>query len=205
LPLNLTLTTEQYNYSVMKPHANIVHDTVELGQLMRSERKSYGITLQQTSDKSNIGIRFLSELERGKATAEIGKVISALNTVGLDLAVVQKPIQYQTDDNQDSISDASVSSYTAKPSPPLSEQLNLEFPYEWSNADIDNDTFIRLVLAKTRFNDILCIAHHFGIEQVTTQIKHFDDTPQFDIINKLLSRIQTGIDNAETKNAEINN
>ena len=35
----------------------------------------------------NLGMRFLSELERGKATAELGKVLKALQTLGLEVVI----------------------------------------------------------------------------------------------------------------------
>ena len=35
----------------------------------------------------NLGTRFLSELERGKATAELGKVLKALQTLGLEVVI----------------------------------------------------------------------------------------------------------------------
>ncbi|VAX00021.1 hypothetical protein MNBD_GAMMA22-1092 [hydrothermal vent metagenome] len=183
----------------MKINANIIYDTAELGQLIRTERKASGVTLQQTSKRSKIGVRFLSELERGKVTAEIGKVIATLHTIGLDMAVIQKPMKYKV-----TIPEASPVQDTAKPystikKQSLSEQLDLEFPYDWSNPVIDNAAFIRMVLAKTRFNDILCIAHHFGIEQLETETNYFCDTPQYELILKLLSRIRTGIKIAESK------
>ncbi len=188
----------------MKLNANIIYDTAELGQLIRSERKASGVTLQQTSAKSKIGVRFLSELERGKVTAEIGKVISALHTVGLDMAVVQKPEKYTiATSKHNSVQDLAKpyhpETHTTSNKLSLSEQLNLEFPYDWSNPSITIAAFIRMVLAKTRYNDILCIAHHFGIEQLEAETSHFCDTPQHDIILKLLSRIRIGIKIAESK------
>jgi transcriptional regulator with XRE-family HTH domain len=185
----------------MKLHANIVYDTAELGQLIRSERKASGVTLQQTSARCKIGVRFLSELERGKATAEIGKVISALHTVGLDMAVVQKPVQYQIENTETETVEDAVPTYGYELRKSISDQLNLEFPYDWSNPEIDDAAFIRMVLAKTRFNDILSIAHHYGIEQLEAEVQHFIDTPQHDIILKLLSHIRAGIKLATENNS----
>ncbi len=183
----------------MKLHANIVYDTVELGQLIRSERKASGVTLQQTSAKSKIGVRFLSELERGKATAEIGKVISALHTVGLDMAVVQKPVNYKVEVIETTAIKDSATSYSANTTQSLSDELTLEYPYHWSNPDINDAVFIRTVLARARFNDVLKITHHFGIERIDVETSHFCDTPQHEIILKLLSHIRAGIKLAQSK------
>jgi len=59
----------------------------ELGRLVRLHRKKRGLTLETVSGLSNLGIRFLSEFERGKETAEIGKVLKALHVLGLEVHI----------------------------------------------------------------------------------------------------------------------
>lgn len=59
----------------------------ELGTLLRTHRKARGLTLAETAGLANISIKFLSEFERGKPTAEIGKVLKVLGTIGLDVLV----------------------------------------------------------------------------------------------------------------------
>jgi len=59
----------------------------ELGSRLRAERKSRGLTLAETAGLANTSIKFLSEFERGKPTAEIGKVLKVLAIVGLDVLV----------------------------------------------------------------------------------------------------------------------
>ena len=59
----------------------------ELGRLLREHRKSRGLTLDTVSGLSNVGVRFLSEVERGKPTAEIGKVLKVLGTLGLEIGL----------------------------------------------------------------------------------------------------------------------
>ena len=61
--------------------------TRELGQLIREYRKSKRLTIEAVSGLANVSSRFLSELERGKETAEIGKVLKVLQTLGLDLVI----------------------------------------------------------------------------------------------------------------------
>ena len=56
----------------------------ELGAALRAERKAQGLTLEQLSGLSGLGMRFLSELERGKATAELGKALEVARLLGLD-------------------------------------------------------------------------------------------------------------------------
>jgi transcriptional regulator with XRE-family HTH domain len=59
----------------------------ELGQLARAHRKCRHLTLETVSGLGNLSTRFLSEFERGKETAEIGKVLKALRTLGLEVII----------------------------------------------------------------------------------------------------------------------
>ncbi|MDE0108726.1 MAG: hypothetical protein OXN96_12985 [Bryobacterales bacterium] len=54
----------------------------DLGQLMRLNRKGRGWTPQQLAGFANVSMRFLSELERGKETADVGKTLHALRLLG---------------------------------------------------------------------------------------------------------------------------
>lgn len=59
----------------------------ELGSVARAHRKSRRLTLETVSGLGNLSTRFLSEFERGKETAEIGKILKALRTLGLEVIV----------------------------------------------------------------------------------------------------------------------
>ena len=60
----------------------------ELGRLARAHRKQRRLTLETVSGLGNLSRRFLSKFVRGKETAEIGKVLKALRTLGLE-AIIQ--------------------------------------------------------------------------------------------------------------------
>ena len=64
-----------------------IQTTGELGHLVRAHRKQRGLTLETVSGLGNLSTRFLSEFERGKETAEIGKVLKALRTLGLEVII----------------------------------------------------------------------------------------------------------------------
>jgi transcriptional regulator with XRE-family HTH domain len=64
-----------------------VQTTEELGRLTRAHRKQRRLTLETVSGLGNLSTRFLSEFERGKETAEIGKVLKALRTLGLEVII----------------------------------------------------------------------------------------------------------------------
>ncbi|NOY66299.1 MAG: hypothetical protein GXP13_02670 [Gammaproteobacteria bacterium] len=160
----------------MNEFSNIIvtRTTRELGAAARASREKAGVSLRKSSRDNPYGVRFLSEFERGKSTAELGKVMQALHAAGLDLAVVPRRTQ---------------AVHTER----LSKRLNLEFPYDWSNPEMNESTLISLVLEKARFNDILSIAHYFGIERIAAEANNFADTPQSILINKYLGRIKKGI------------
>lgn len=61
-----------------------LHTSADLGAVLRAQRKAQGLTLEQLSGLSGLGMRFLSELERGKATAELGKALEVAKLLGLD-------------------------------------------------------------------------------------------------------------------------
>ncbi len=54
-----------------------------LGSQVRKHRKSLGLTQRDAAGLCGVGELFLSELERGTATAELGKVLQVLQRLGL--------------------------------------------------------------------------------------------------------------------------
>ena len=67
-----------------------IRSTAELGKLVRAHRKNKGLTLETVSGLGNLSTRFLSEFERGKETAEIGKILKTLKTLGLEISLQPK-------------------------------------------------------------------------------------------------------------------
>jgi transcriptional regulator with XRE-family HTH domain len=59
----------------------------DFGTAVREKRKALGYTQSLVASYSGCGVMFISNLERGKPTAEIEKAITVLNTLGLDLTV----------------------------------------------------------------------------------------------------------------------
>jgi len=59
----------------------------QLGEMVRKARKSQGLTQTELAGVGNVGLRFIVDLEKGKETAQIGKVLHILNSLGLSLTV----------------------------------------------------------------------------------------------------------------------
>ena len=70
-----------------KTHYGAVRSASELGRLVRAHRRDRSLNLETVSAIGGFSMRFLSEFERGKETAELGKVLAALAALGLDVFV----------------------------------------------------------------------------------------------------------------------
>lgn len=72
-------------------HTKLIRNPADLGQAIRSRRKAAGLTQAGLAEVAGVGTRFLSELERGKPTAELNKVLQVLRVLGCDLHIVIRP------------------------------------------------------------------------------------------------------------------
>ena len=70
------------------PNGQIL-DTKSLGDMARQHRKLQGATQVEFASLCGVGVRFISDLENGKPTVQMGKVLQVLNSLGLE--VVLKP------------------------------------------------------------------------------------------------------------------
>ena len=64
-----------------------ITDAASLGNAIRSRRKELNYTQGFISETTGLSVSFLSDLENGKPTAEIGKTIEVINLLGLDILV----------------------------------------------------------------------------------------------------------------------
>jgi HTH-type transcriptional regulator / antitoxin HipB len=61
----------------------IVESPLDVGTVIRARRKAEGFTQSRAAALCGVGLRFLSELERGKPTSEFGKVLRVLRGFGI--------------------------------------------------------------------------------------------------------------------------
>jgi y4mF family transcriptional regulator len=59
----------------------------EIGQIVRQSRKRLGVTQKDLALTSGTGLRFVIDLEKGKETCQIGKVLTVLQTLGIRIAL----------------------------------------------------------------------------------------------------------------------
>jgi len=62
-----------------------ITDSKSLGNAVREARRALGVTQDQLALTSGTNRRFIIELEQGKPTAQIGKVLQVLRTLGCSL------------------------------------------------------------------------------------------------------------------------
>lgn len=64
---------------------------IELGEVIRRERKHRRLTQTQLGELTNTSINFISQVEAGKPTAHIGKVFRVLQVLGFELRCQRGP------------------------------------------------------------------------------------------------------------------
>ncbi len=63
----------------------LITTVAEIGNLIREERVRQGLTQTDLAGISGVGITFISQLENGKTTVEMGRVLNVLTMLGIDL------------------------------------------------------------------------------------------------------------------------
>jgi HTH-type transcriptional regulator / antitoxin HipB len=64
-----------------------IANTEQLGGVIRLKRKEIGLRQEVAAGMTGVGTKFLSQLENGKETAELGKALQVLQRMGLELYV----------------------------------------------------------------------------------------------------------------------
>ena len=63
-------------------------DPQQLGNIVRITRKQLGVTQKELALTSGTGQRFISDLENGKASCQLGKTLVVLQTLGIRLNII---------------------------------------------------------------------------------------------------------------------
>jgi HTH-type transcriptional regulator/antitoxin HipB len=64
-----------------------ITDATELGAVVRAARRARGLRLEDVALGAGVGVRFVSELERGKSTARLGETLRVVASLGLPLTI----------------------------------------------------------------------------------------------------------------------
>lgn len=69
------------------PTGNAFISAADIGRTIREARKRDGLTQAEVALAAGVGLRFIGELEGGKATAQIGKILQVLAVLGGSLSI----------------------------------------------------------------------------------------------------------------------
>jgi HTH-type transcriptional regulator / antitoxin HipB len=62
-------------------------DSTHFGQAIRTARKAQGLRQDQLAGAAGVGVRFIVDLEAGKASAQLGKALQVAAALGLKIAI----------------------------------------------------------------------------------------------------------------------
>ena len=62
----------------------------DFAHLIEETRKKHKVRQQDLADLAGVSCRFLSNLENGKATVELGKVLAVLASLGLEVKLASR-------------------------------------------------------------------------------------------------------------------
>lgn len=72
------------------PQSATIKSTHDLGNFVRKFRVAQNLTQIDISGLANTGNRFIVELENGKPTVQLQKVLDVLDTLGLEMVIQRK-------------------------------------------------------------------------------------------------------------------
>jgi y4mF family transcriptional regulator len=67
-----------------------IHNLKAIGQMVRKKRKEMGMTQAEAAGLCNVGARFMSELENGKATMHFDKIMKVLRNFGFIIGISER-------------------------------------------------------------------------------------------------------------------
>lgn len=59
----------------------------DIAILIKTERKKQNLTQTELAGLCNVGLRFIVDIEAGKETCQIGKVLKVLDVLGINLEI----------------------------------------------------------------------------------------------------------------------
>lgn len=62
-------------------------DSISLGLLVRRERKAQNLKQAELAAVSGVGVRLIVDLEAGKPTLQLGKVLQVITTLGCEVQI----------------------------------------------------------------------------------------------------------------------
>lgn len=81
------------------PYGNLlelimIQTTEHLGRFIRQTRHHLGITQKDLALTAGTGLRFIIELENGKSTCQIGKILQVLQVLGIQINLTHTELKH---------------------------------------------------------------------------------------------------------------
>ena len=73
-----------------------IMDLKEIGQIIKERRAELGVNQRTVSELSGVAVNTLVAIERGKGNPQITTLLEILDTIGLQLDVKSKVMEYET-------------------------------------------------------------------------------------------------------------
>ena len=71
-------------------------DTKEIGIIIKERRKHLGVNQQTLADLAGVGLNTLVAIERGEGNPQLGTLLTILDTLGLQMNINLKTLDYET-------------------------------------------------------------------------------------------------------------
>ena len=81
---------QPYAVCIERKKMDRILDTRELGNVIRKRRRELGYTQAFLANYAGVSASFLSELENGKETIQVGKMIDVLSLLGMDICLSKR-------------------------------------------------------------------------------------------------------------------
>lgn len=65
----------------------IINSITDIASIIKKARKEQNLSQVELAQLSNLGVRFISDLENGKPTCEVEKVLKVMANLGIKLEV----------------------------------------------------------------------------------------------------------------------
>ena len=86
----MTLKVKKLPRGIEASQELVARSSVDLGTVIRERRKQLALTQLDLAGLSNSGNRFIVEVENGKPSVQLQKVLDLVNLLGLELVVRAK-------------------------------------------------------------------------------------------------------------------
>ena len=74
----------------------VIMDTKEIGTIIKERRKHLGVNQQTLADLAGVGLNTLVAIERGEGNPQLNTLLTILDTLGLQMDINLKTLDYET-------------------------------------------------------------------------------------------------------------